>query len=212
MPYSAYPGHLITVQSGHMIDAAISLLQQELQNYLAIKDATATVVVDNIGFLETPNGDNLPNNIIISVVNVEEESTLKNQPAIKRNPPFNVTYENPPVFLNLYVLFTSNYWGDKYIFALKRISYVVQFLQSKNSFSYGSSVTGAASADPDLLDLKFTMEIYTLTFEQLNHLWGSLGGRQIPFVMYKLRLVAITERRRLREAPPILGVETGISG
>jgi hypothetical protein len=193
-----------------MIDTAISLLQAELENYLSFKDSTATVVVDNIGFLETTNGDNLNNNIVISVVNLEEESALKNQPAAKRYPPAMVVYENPPVFLNLYVLFTSNYWGDKYIFALKRISYVVQFLQSKSVFAWSSSVSGGISTDDDLLDLKFTMEIYTLTFEQLNHLWGSLGGRQIPFVMYKLRLVAITERKTIREVPPILQVDTGL--
>jgi len=146
---------------------------------------------------------------VISVVNVEEESTLKNQPAAKRNPPSRIIYENPPVYLNLYVLFTSNYWADKYIFALKRISYVVQFLQSKNTFSFGSSTSGSMSTDTDLLDLRFTMELYTLTFEQLNHLWGSLGGRQIPFVMYKLRLVAITERKKVRDVPPIVEIDTG---
>jgi hypothetical protein len=193
-----------------MIDTAITLLQQELQNYLSFKDASATVVVDNIGFLETPNGDNLSNNIVITVVNVEEESTLKNQPAAKRNPPSNVVYENPPVYLNLYVLFTSNYWGDKYVFALKRISYVVQFLQSRNAFSFGSLTSGSVTTDTDLLDLRFTMELYTLTFEQLNHLWGSLGGRQIPFVMYKLRLVAITERKKVREVSPVMQMETGV--
>jgi hypothetical protein len=193
-----------------MIDTAISLLQQELENYLAYKDATATVVVDNIGMLETANGDNLPNNIVITVVNLEEESTLKNQPAVKRYPPASIVYENPPVFLNLYVLFTSNYWGDKYIFALQRISYVVSFLQQKNSFAFSSSVSGSISSDTDLLDLRFTMELYTLTFEQLNHLWGSLGGRQIPFVMYKLRLVALTDRKKVREVPPILEIDTGV--
>lgn len=193
-----------------MIDTAISLLEKELVNYLSFKDPTATVVVDNIGMLETSNGDKLSNNIIISVVNMEEESTLKNQPAVRINPPGNAVYQNPPVFLNLYVLFTSNYSGDKYIFALQRISYVVQFLQSKGSFSYGTSTDGAFSKDPDLLSLKFTMELYTLTFEQLNHLWGSLGGRQIPFVMYKLRLVALTERSVLRSAPLIQEIDSNL--
>jgi hypothetical protein len=193
-----------------MIDTAISLLEKELVNYLSFKDPTATVVIDNIGMLETANGDKLSNNIVITVVNVEEESTLKNQPPIRYNPPSNVIYQNPPVFLNLYVLFTSNYWGDKYIYALQRISYVVQFLQSKNSFSYGASTDGAFATDPDLLSMKFTMELYTLTFEQLNHLWGSLGGRQIPFVMYKLRLVAITERATVRTSPLITEVDADV--
>jgi hypothetical protein len=194
-----------------MIDTAIALLQKELVNYFKFKDTSATIVTDNIGMFETANGDKLSNNIVISVVNVEEESTLKNQPAYRNHPSFGGVYENPPVYLNLYVLFTSNYWGDKYIYALQRISYVIQFLQTKSSFSYASSTDGKFSADPDLLALRFTMELYTLTFEQLNHLWGSLGGRQIPFVMYKLRLVALTERKVLRTTPLIQEIDTNIS-
>jgi Pvc16 N-terminal domain len=209
--------HSIIAQSLTMIDTAITLLQKELENYLFPIDPSAQVVADNIGFLETTNGDKLSNSIVISVVNVEEESALKNQPAYKSYPASNVAvYENPAVYLNLYVLFTCNYWGDKYIFALQRISYVVRFLQSKNSFSYGTASyqdpsVNEFSDDPDLVGLKFTMELYTLTFEQLNHLWGSLGGRQIPFVMYKLRLVALTDRKVLRNTPLIREVDTNIS-
>jgi Pvc16 N-terminal domain len=165
--------------------------------------------------METSGGDNLAGHIVISVVNLEEESTLKNQPARRHNPPADTVYLNPPVYLNLYVLFTSNYSGLKYIYGLQRISYVIQFLQSKNSFSskatIGDSTGLANNADPDLLNLWFTMEMYTLTFEQLNHLWGSLGGRQIPFVMYKLRLIAITERNTIRTAPVIQEVDLGVS-
>ncbi len=200
-----------------MIDTAISLLQKELENYLAPLDPSATVVVDNVGFLETTNGDKLSNSIIITVVNVEEESALKNKPAYKTYPPAGAAvYENPAVYLNLYVLFTCNYWGDKYIYALQRISYVVKFLQSKNSFSYGTASYQDAmgneySDDPETVSLRFTMELYTLTFEQLNHLWGSLGGRQIPFVMYKLRLVALSDRKVLRNVPLIREIDTDIT-
>ena len=199
-----------------MIDTAITLLQKELENYLSFRDASATVVTDNIGMLETANGDKLSNNIVITVVNVEEESSLKNQSPYKCYPPSGIAvYENPPIYLNLYVLFTSNYWGDKYIYALQRISYVVEFLQGKNAFSYGTAAysspsDGAFTDDPNLAGMKFTMELYTLTFEQLNHLWGSLGGRQIPFVMYKLRLVALTDRKIVRNVPLIKEIDANI--
>lgn len=195
-----------------MIDAALQLLRDELASYLSPIDA-ATVVVDNIGLFETPAGSTLTDNIVITLVNVEEESTLKNQPTLKR--PFINTamYENAPVYLNLYVLLTCNYSGTDYILALKRLSYVIRFLQSKNVFSAASSVSGSSVNldENDLVDLKFTMELYTLTFEQINHLWGSLGGRQMPFVMYKLRLVAITERALVREVPLIEEIETLIN-
>jgi hypothetical protein len=196
-----------------MIDKAISLLKSELQSYINIKDASVNVVVDNIGLLETSKGDTLTNSIVVTLVNIEEESTLKNQPALKRPFTDKASYENPPVYLNLYVLFTCNYSGADYLLALKRLAYVIQFLQSRNSFSTANSVTAAGLVDftdDDVVSLKFTMELYTLTFEQINHLWGSLGGRQVPFAMYKLRLVAITERALLRNVPLIEEIDTGI--
>jgi hypothetical protein len=195
-----------------MIDTALILLRDELINYLSSKD-TATVIVDNIGLFETAAGVGLTDNIIITLVNVEEESTLKNQPALKRPFAGTAIYQNPPVYLNLYVLFTCNYTGAHYQLALKRLSYIIRFLQSKNSFSVSSSVSGGTVNldETDIVDLKFTMELFTLSFEQINHLWGSLGGRQMPFVMYKLRLVTITERAIVREVPLIEEIETDLN-
>ena len=197
-----------------MIDKAISLLKNELQSYINIKDASVNVIVDNIGLFETSKGDTLTNNIVITLVNIEEESTMKNQPAQKRPFSDKATYENPPVFLNLYVLFTCNYSGVDYPLALKRLSYVIQFLQSKNSFSTATSISAGGLidfTDDDMVSLRFTLELYTLTFEQINHLWGSLGGRQIPFAMYKLRLVAITERAIVREVPLVEEINAGMN-
>jgi hypothetical protein len=193
-----------------MIDKAILLLRDELQSYINFRDASVNVVIDNVGLFETSKGDTLTNNIIITLVNIEEESTLKNQPALKRPFAGSAIYQNPPVFLNLYVLFSCNYTGNDYPLALRRLSFIIQFLQSKTSFSASSSVTGGAIdlTEAGVTDLKFTLELYTLTFEQINHLWGSLGGRQMPFAMYKLRLVAITERAVLREVPLIEEIET----
>jgi len=195
-----------------MIDTALILLRDELISFLSTRDS-ANVIIDNVGLFESAGGTGLADNIIISLVNIEEESSLKNQPALKRPFANRAIYRNPPVYLNLYVLFTCNYSGDSYRLALRRLSYVVQFLQSKNSFSMASSVSAGSAdlTDPDIIDLKFTMELYTLTFEQINYLWGSLGGRQIPFAMYKLRLVAITERAIVREVPLIEEIETNLN-
>ncbi|MFT3910796.1 MAG: DUF4255 domain-containing protein [Ferruginibacter sp.] len=191
-----------------MIDLALSLLRDELQNYISFSIGGADVVIDNIGLLETSSSDSLTKRIVITLVNVEEESTLKNINPVKKNPPGFAQYENPPVFLNLYVLVSCNYNGDDYVHALERLAAVIRFFQSRNSFSSGNS-SGVTGPTADAIDLRFTMELYTLTFEQINHLWGSLGGRQVPFVMYKLRLVAITEHATVRTVPVIEEIETG---
>src|SRR5688572_30713596 len=127
-----------------MIDIAVKLLKEELQSFIRIvkQDNSVVVDIDNIGLFETSKGDTLNNNIVITVVNIEEESTLKNQPALKRPIIKNAIYENPPVYLNLYVLFTCNYSGSDYELALRRLSFIIQFFQSKNSFSVASSPEG----------------------------------------------------------------------
>lgn len=197
-----------------MIDQALLLLKNELQDYIDAKEDTVDVTLDNIGMLGIPEGKNLNNHIVITLVNIEEESTLKNLSAQKKPFGTSATYENPPVYLNLYVLLTCFYADDdsgkNYQNALARLSLIIRFFQSRNSFSTSSSTAIGAvlKDDPDVASLRFTMELYTLTFEQINHLWGSLGGRQVPFAMYKLRLVGITEKALLREVPLITEIET----
>jgi hypothetical protein len=191
-----------------MIGLALSLLQAELAAYLSANgDDAANVRIDNIGLAETANSSSLTDHIIITLVNIEEESALKNQSAQRRSGATTIAYENSPTFLNLYVLISCNYSGEGYILALNRLALVIQFLQGKTSFSGSSS----AAAGIDSSDLRFTLELYTLTFEQINHLWGSLGGRQVPFAMYKLRLVAITDRRRIRQVPVIEEIDATLS-
>ena len=112
-----------------------------------------------------------------------------------------IKYIEPPVFLNLYILISSTLGQDlqdAYEFALHRLSLVIQFFQSKKSFTVKNSPFTTISSDSNIPqeikdDIRLNIELYTLTFEQINHLWGSLGGKQVPFAMYKVRLVKIQE-------------------
>jgi len=211
--------YFVTIVTLHpMIGNAMILLREELSAYMSAQGDPANVVIDNIGLYDTDNGDNLADSIVITVVNIEEESTLKNGKQFSKWPDGMARYENRPVFLNLYVLFTVNFPGgvppnNGYVQALKRLSLVIEFFQGKNVFTPATSTVPLPPelsdlSDPDVAQLKLNLELYTLTFEQINHLWGSLGGRQIPFAMYKVRLVSISERSIRREVPLIEEIET----
>ena len=39
--------------------------------------------------------------------------------------------------------------------------------------------------------------LYTPTFEELNYVWGTLGGRQLPSVIYKIQLIEIDRNELL---------------
>jgi hypothetical protein len=100
---------------------------------------------------------------------------------------------------------TAGQNDNNYLDALERLSHVIRFFQGKNSFSQATSsfYDPAKFANDDLINMSIKAELYTLTFEQIQNLWASLGGKQMPFVMYKLRLVAITDRKLVREVPLI---------
>lgn len=204
-----------------MIYEALSIIRDELEAYFrSLQDDTADVVLENIALLETPNDTNLKDKVVISMVNVEEESTLKNlSNKVRLNG--GVVMVDPPVFLNLYLLFCANYVGgnpprNSYTLALTRLSNVIQFFQQKRVFSLDNSPNAALGQsvdrlnEPDLASLRLSMELYTLTFEQINHLWGSLGGKQLPFVMYKARLVRVQDKQQ-KEVPVIEEIDKNSS-
>lgn len=197
-----------------MIDSALILLREELNEYIRNLPGNTDpsyVVLGNVSALDADGGDDLRGTLILSLVNIEEESTLKNGKAFHKMLNGTVRYENLPIFLNLYLLFSANF-PDNYTNALIRLSQTIRFFQGKHAFNLRNTVSStilAAISDPtnpekDVLSgLELYLDLYTMTFEQINHLWGSLGGKQIPFVMYKARLVLIREPQFRAEAPVI---------
>jgi hypothetical protein len=205
-----------------MINQALSLIREDFVVYLStngytLSNAKDIVLIENIALFEsTTSGVNFDDKIIFTLVNIEEESTLKNSPFVKKDASGPARYENPPVFLNLYLLITAcnKSTDDKsYLDALERLSLVIRFFQGKNSFTVATSSgpVDLTTLKEEILRLKITVELYTLTFEQINHLWGTLGGKQMPFVMYKLRLVEIKQSKVVREVPLIEEIETNLS-
>lgn len=180
-----------------MIFTAFNLLVNQLSAYIqSLTDpppAESEVIMANIAVVDSANDSiNIPNQrIILSLVNIEEEATMKNRAHYARVNINDIAYQNAPVFLNLYMLVTAYY--DSYDGALKRLSNVIQFFQSKSSFSVKNSPFNPADANEESIEI--FLDMFSLTFEQLNHLWGSLGGKQWPAVLYKVRLVRITDNR-----------------
>ncbi len=184
-----------------MIDKALTLLSNELEAYLQTVGTLSEgyVSMGNVAQIENEEGGSktLLNKVILTLVNVEEESAFKNLPNFAKTLSGGVRYQNPPVYLNLYLLFAAHFPPDNYTEALRRLSYVIQFFQGRHVFNLNNTPSfNVEPPDPDLADIQLTLDMYTMTFEQINHLWGSLGGRQLPFVMYKARLVKILDRQQ----------------
>jgi hypothetical protein len=124
---------------------------------------------------------------------------MKNQNLYRETPQGTIAKSDPKIMVNLYVLISANFGDDEFAYreSLKFISYVISFFQSHHVF--------VPSAYPELdgqID-RLSTELCSLSFEQQNNLWGSLGAKLMASVMYKIKLLAIYDDNIKMEAPPI---------
>lgn len=163
-----------------MLNDALEYIRREIRDYLAIDDTE--VILDHAHRLKELNATH---GVFISLVNIEEEALLKNTPHQRR---FNdkPAYQQPPVFLNLYLLLAFEF--GNYSTSLLRLSETIEHFQGKSVFSAASQT--ATNPFPTGL-AKLIFDFYNLNFEQLNHLWAVLGGAYYPSVLYKVRMVKI---------------------
>ena len=105
-----------------------------------------------------------------------------------------VGYRNRPIHLNLFLLFTANY--RNYGTALRRLAQVLTFFQGKQKFTFANS-PGPNLPQAVSWTSRWSMDLLSLSFEEVNHLWGFLGTRESPFAIYRGRLVVISDQRLL---------------
>jgi hypothetical protein len=104
-----------------------------------------------------------------------------------------VRYVNAPIFLNLAVLVTATH--NAYADALVALSRAVLFFQHRNVFTPdtvdpASLTTNAPVNVLDRVDeFKLIVNLMSPTLEEVNHLWGTLGGKQFPFALYSMRML-----------------------
>lgn len=181
-----------------MLYESLLFLEGQLNNYFGkLHEENESIVsslvkLENIAALKEDDLESAEN-IFITLVNISEETTLKNIPHYRKENALAV-YENPPVYLNLYVLFSSCINGA-YDKALMHLSYLLKFFQAKNTFTHKNSAT---TAFDEATEFKLIMDLYSPTFEQANYLWSTLGGKQFPSALYKLRLVEV-QKDSIRE-------------
>lgn len=173
-----------------MINETLKFISDEVNSYLSLKLGINTdprLVLGNISRAmdnDVPGVNSLANRAILSLVNVEEDRVAKQQENYVKTDS-GITYKNPPTYINLYILFAVN--RTEYNDSLKWLAYIIQFFQYQNVFTPISHPTLDEKIE------KLIVDLYTLNFEQINHLWSTMGGKYIPSVLYKVRQITINE-------------------
>ncbi|MCB9284086.1 MAG: DUF4255 domain-containing protein [Lewinellaceae bacterium] len=184
-----------------MIKESILFISKEVEAYTNL-----AVVLDHAHTVEEKSGAD--SKITLALVNVHEEATLKNLPNFTRQNGV-LKQKEAPVFLNLYLLFIAN--NSDYATCLQVLSGVAECFQSKPFFTASNKSNNNPATFPQEVD-RLIFELYNLTLEQINHLWGVNGGKYYPSLLYKARIVKIERKDAIQDGPEIkdIQVETGL--
>lgn len=175
-----------------MLYEALQILKNEVNVFLFQEGlGSGNIELQNIALLDSEHESSalMFNKIVLTLLTIDEETTLRNF-TNNRIVGGKTEIRNEKINLNLYVLFSGNM--TSYENSLIYISKILQFFQGKNLFTPSNSqrIESIYNAN-GLNDFRFTMELYTPTFEDLNYIWGTLGGKQFPSALYKMSLVTI---------------------
>jgi hypothetical protein len=191
-----------------MIHSALEFLTQELDSFIKLKVGDPLTTRIYLSGVTNESGIAIPDQSLgLSLINIEEERTNKEQQSRFINSVGKVEKRNPEIQLNLYVLITANFQNkqanntsDDYVEGLKQLSYAIAFFQSKNVFTPENS-PALAGFDESLK--KIVVELYSYSFEQLYNFWSVVGAKYLPSVLYKIKTLTIQENAIQESGEPI---------
>jgi hypothetical protein len=201
-----------------MISHALTIVKNELERHLnGFGGNSPHTDLGNVGEVASQSSTGPSREkVLLSVVNIQEERTLKNVPAYVRDDvALTVRYQNPPTCLNLAVLVAATH--NKYSDALLALSRALTFFQFQNVFTPDSvdpqslSVSAPVNALDRLTEFKLILNLWSPTLEEVNDMWGMLGGKQFPFALYSLRMIELKFEATQRERGLITEVVSGFS-
>lgn len=183
-----------------MIHLSVAQVVRELNAYLNLRSPGMSenrVTAGSLFDLNGQPGASTRNRIAVQVVNVEENGVYRSAETHRTRDDGMHERVKPSVRINVYVLFVANL--DDYPEALKAISLVIAFFQNRSTFEVSGNGDGAS---------RVIFDLYSMTFEQQNHLWASLGAKYMPSVMYKAAILDIRDTLVSAELPPVEEIAT----
>ncbi|MCH7399190.1 DUF4255 domain-containing protein [Belliella sp. DSM 107340] len=174
-----------------MLYETIHILSSDLSN--AFSEMTEQSGIVDINHISQLDAEGNADKVVVSLLHMMQESTLKNIPNVV---PVGTRMQqmNKKVPLNLFVMFCSNFTG--YDNALKNLSFIIEFFQSKRVFTDKNTHFNRDSEElRNLGDFKFTVELYSPSFDELNQIWGTIGGKQILSAIYKVSVLQLEMRK-----------------
>ena len=176
-----------------VIHDALQFLRTKVNSYN--NNVNPIVEIMNISTLN--DGDEFIDStspIILSVVNIEHDTTAKNPNTYLPYTAQGNTvkkYKNPAQNLIISLLFsayTKEQKTSKYQDGIKKLEHIIRCFQEQNVFY----IEGTSEVNPENTNhTKIILEMESLNMNQLNQLWSMLGNKYMPSVLFKMKMITI---------------------
>ncbi|MCB0580436.1 MAG: DUF4255 domain-containing protein [Phaeodactylibacter sp.] len=188
-----------------MLDTALNILLEELTQYidLRFKPPEPKVVFSNLIDQDGSVAISGENQIVMSLVDIQEERFQAYKPQFAQKGDGTFRKENHPIHLNLYVLFSAYFEARSVMEGVKLLSAVISFFQSKYIYTK-QNAPGLSGSNIE----KLIVEMNNTNLQDKSYLWGMIGAKYMPSVLYKVRMLTIQEEAPSQEVPPIQEIET----
>lgn len=182
-----------------MIHVAINHIAEQLNQYLkrSFDLHEDIVVMSNLVELDGTISPQINNRIIICLVNVEKDTAPRQSPRGATDAGARRIQHVHPLYLNLYLMVAGHFAGNNYAEALKFLSTTIGYFQRRPVFDHVST------PDLDSRIERLTLEIENLQFQELSNLWTVIGGKYLPSVLYKIRMIVIDSDDVVGQVPTL---------
>lgn len=191
-----------------MIDAALSLIASQLDHALRpneVPRSDPVAVLTNLAEFDGSGVSGAADKLAVFLLNIERETATGRAMGRVEFGAGRIGMLQPPVHLNLLLMFVANFSGTHYREGLKCLARTIEFFQSRPVLDHANT--------PDLhRDIeRLSLEMETLSLSDLGNLWGVLGGSMRPAVLYRMRMITIDAARLHHQVPAVTrpGVTAG---
>jgi hypothetical protein len=167
------------------IQSTLELIRARLDAFFKVSDPRTEdwVVLSNIVDHEGRTYESAKDKIVTFLAGIQHETIISTHTRTVSSGGGQYGVQNPPLYINLLVLFYANFYDKNYSDGLGMISRTISFFQQNPFFSHDTM--------PDLdpaID-KLTLEMMNMDVTQANYLMGLMGVKYLPSVLYKLRMI-----------------------
>jgi len=184
-----------------MIDRALGLVASRLNAHLSAryKVSDELVALSPLADAEGKPAAETRNRLALFLINIAHDATPRRPLALAAGQ----VERAHPIHLDIYFMLASAHDPETYMEGLKLMSAALMFFQAHPLMTPQNT-----PEMPDGLD-QLSIEIANLRVEELGQLWGNLGGRYVPSVMFKMRSVMIDSAAIGRIVPLVRKPDAG---